>query len=138
MTELSFDYWNTLASQMVVISSLMGGFSLSLLFSLPENPEKTRINTYIFKAATIATASFLVSIFALTKILLMTTKGFPFAVTGENLILPRIVATSTFFTGILSVITLIALSGWNKSLKTKRFTMIVGIVMLVLILAMIS
>lgn len=138
MTELSFEYWNSLASQMLVISSLMGGFSLSLLFALPESSEHPRIQDRIFKAAAIATASFLVSIFALTKILMMTTKGFPFPVTGASLVLPRIIATSTFFIGILSVIALVGLSGWNKSLKTKRFTIIVGIVMLVLILAMLS
>ncbi len=34
MTELSFDYWNKLAGQLIVISSLLAGFSLSVIIPL--------------------------------------------------------------------------------------------------------
>ncbi len=48
MLKLSFDYWNALAGQMIVISSLLAGFSLSLIFSLPDNVSiKTELFIYL-------------------------------------------------------------------------------------------
>ena len=138
MTELSFEYWNALVSQLIVISSLLCGFSLSLLFKLPDTQSNNRINTYIFRSTTIATASFLVCIFAMTKILMMTNKGFPFKVTAADLTLPRIIGVLSFLTGIVSIILIISLSGWNKPDRSKWFTIIIGILTLLLIIAMLS
>jgi len=135
MIKLSFEYWNTLASQLIVISSLLAGFSLSLIFSLTEN--KSKIMNYIFRAATTATASFLVVIFAMTKILMLTNKGFPFKVTEGNLIFPRLIGITSFITGILSIIVIISLSGWAKAENSKKFTTIIGVITLILIIAMI-
>lgn len=136
MTQLSSEYWNALASQLIVISSLLAGFSLSLIFSLSGNTSK--IMNYLFKAATTATASFLVSIFAMTKILMLTNKGFPYKLTAESLILPRIAGTLSFFIGILSIVVILSLSGWVKSDSSKNFTTIIGIITLILILLMLT
>ena len=136
MTQLSPDYWNALAGQLIVISSLLAGFSLSLIFSLPEN--KSTIMSYLFRAAVTATASFLVSIFAMTKILMLTNKGFPFKLTAESLIFPRIAGIVSFIIGILSVVLILALSGWVKSENSKWFTTAVGLITLILIALMLA
>ena len=138
MTELSFDYWNKLAGQLIVISSLLGGFSLSVIIPLIESKFENSIIPYIFRAIIIATASFLISIFAMTKILMMTTPGYPVKVLVDDLLFPRIVGLISFITGILSIITILFLSGWNKSKSLKRFSIIVAVLTLVLILLMTS
>ena len=134
ITQLSSEYWNALASQLIVISSLLAGFSLSLIFSLGDT--KSTIMNYVFRAAVTATASFLVSIFALTKILMMTNKGFPFKTTGDSLIFPRIAGMIAFVIGILSIVMILALSGWVKSENSKNFTTVIGLITLVLIILM--
>jgi hypothetical protein len=136
MIKLSFEYWNALASQLIVISSLLCGFSLSLIFVQPENESNQKIKSFIFKATVIAAAAFLISIFAMTKILMMTTKGFPFIVNDEKLMLPRMLGFFTFITGIFSIIIIITLSGWSKSGHYKWFTVIAGILTLLSILSM--
>jgi hypothetical protein len=136
MTQLSPDYWNALASQLIVISSLLAGFSLSLIFSLAEN--KSKVMNYVFRASVTATASFLVSIFAMTKILMLTNKGFPFKIAAENLIFPRITGIIFFIIGILSIIVILALSGWVKSENSKNFTTTVGIITFILIVLMLT
>lgn len=137
MKTLPFEYWHALASQLIVISSLMGGFSLSLLFVLEKNHE-SKISSILFKTTVISTSSFLISIFAFTKILLLTTPGFPGEPIDKVLNLPRIVGALTFLIGIISTLILIALSGWQKDRNAKTFTLIVGIVTLILILIMLN
>lgn len=124
MLELPFDYWNKLASQLIVISSLLGGFSLSLIFTF--NKDGERNSKYLFRASTVASASFLVSILAMTKILMMTTVGFPYKIANNNLTFPRIIGTISFFIGCIAIISVIMLSGWNKNNPSKVFTTIIG------------
>ncbi|MCI4669940.1 MAG: hypothetical protein MRZ79_17520 [Bacteroidia bacterium] len=138
MTEASIGYWNELANQLIFLSALLGGFSLAVIVSLLAEKSDTRVHTNLFRAAAFSAASFLISIFAMTKILLMTTKGFPFAgnITGNDLIIPRLVGMITFITGIFSMIAIISLSGWVKSKRMGRFTSILGSIALLLILMM--
>ena len=138
MTELSFDYWNKLAGQLIVISSLLGGFSLSVMISLIEAKSESKVIGYIFRSVVIATASFLISIFALTKIIMLTSQGFPGKVTVNDLTTPRIIGFLSFIIGILSIIAVISLSGWLRSNSMKRFTLIVGLLTLILILTMLT
>ncbi|MBD2757330.1 hypothetical protein [Spirosoma validum] len=137
MTELSFDYWNKLAGQFIVISSLLGGFSLSVIIPLIEAKSDSKIMNYVFRSVVIATASFLISIFAMTKILMVTSQGFPFKVSSSALSFPRIVGFASFIVGLLAIIAVLSLSGWLRSHSMKRFTIIVGLLTLLLIFAMI-
>ncbi len=136
MTSLSFEYWNKLASQLIVISSLLGGFSLSVIIPLIETKTDSKAMNYIFRSVVVSTASFLVSIFAMTKILMITSQGFPFKVTDGDLVFPRIVGTVSFIVGILSIVVILTLSGWTKSSAMKRFTLLVGLLTLFLIFAL--
>ena len=54
----------------------------------------------------------------------------------EDLVLPRVIGVASFYFGIISLLTLIALAGWTKSKRMGRFTTVVGIITLILTLMM--
>ena len=136
MVEIPLAYFNKLATQVLFISALLGGFSLAVIVSLLNNKHTDRITTTIFKTATVSTASFLISIFAMTRIMLMTTEGFPGKVTDASIMFPRLVGTLGFFIGIVALIILVSLSGWVKSKSLGRFTTILGIIAFIIVLLM--
>ncbi len=138
MEEMSFEYWNKLADQIILISSLLGGFSIAVIANFLVSDTNTRLTRNIMKAAVLAASFFLVSVFAMTKILMMTTDGFPLKMTEGDLRIPSIIGGMTFLFGIISLITMISLSGWTKSKKMGRFTTAIGILTLILILIMLS
>ena len=138
MIELTFEYWNKLADQTIMISSLLGGFSIAMIANLLVSEVNTRLSRNIMLASTFAASFFLVTVFAMTKLLMMTTEGYPMEVTESNLILPRIVGAISFFFGIISLISMISLAGWTKSKKMGRLTTTVGILAFLLILIMLT
>ena len=138
MEEMSFEYWNKLADQIIVISSLLAGFSIAVIANFLVSDTNTRLMRSIMKAAVLAASFFLASVFAMTKVLMMTTDGFPFRMTEGDLRIPSIVGGITLLFGIVSLITMISLSGWTKSKKMGRFTAVVGFLTFVLILIMLT
>jgi hypothetical protein len=134
--EIPLDYLNKVANQTFFVSALLGGFSLSTIIMLIDNPTADRLRNNMLRLATVAASSFLVSIFSMTKILMMTTEGFPIAVEYSDLATPRIIGLITFLLGILSMMGLISLSGWTKSKSLGIYTTIIGIISTILILTM--
>ncbi|MEO0896780.1 MAG: hypothetical protein AAFY71_10305 [Bacteroidota bacterium] len=134
MVELPLQYTNELASQIIFISALLGGFSLAVLSSQINLNQENKFRTNMFRSSAIAACLFLISIFSMTKILMMTTEGFPFPVTDANLSSAKIIGILCFVGGIASLIVLISLSGWVKSPKMGRFTTILGIITFILLL----
>lgn len=135
MTEITFEYWNKLADQTILISSLLGGFSIAVMANLLVSEINTRLVRYIMIFSALAASFFLITIFAMTKLLLLTTDGYPFKVINDDLLLPRVIGSSFFSLGIISLITLIALAGWTKSKKMGTFTIIIGVFTLILTLS---
>jgi hypothetical protein len=135
-TAISFDYWNKLANQVITISSLLGGFSIAIIANLLVSTNETKLVKYIMTTSTLAGSFFLVTIFAMTKLSLMTTEGYPFKVLDNDLALPRVVGTISFFLGILSLIAMISLAGWTKSKRMGIMTTGLGVLTLLMILAM--
>jgi len=138
MMEITFEYWNKLADQTILISSLLAGFSIAIIANIIVSDLTTKLSNYILSASTLAASFFLITVFAMTKLLLMTTEGYPFEVANDDLFLPRTLGSLTFFLGIMSLLTVISLSGWTKSSKMGKFTTGVGIVTLILILMMLT
>jgi hypothetical protein len=134
MIEIPLEYWNKLASQLIMISSLLGGFSIAVTANLLVSESNNKITNNILKVATIASGCFLIAVFSLTKIVMMTTQGYPFKVVESSLNFPRMIGIITFMLGIISLSIVIALSGWAKSKKTGIFTTIVGVLTLLMIL----
>jgi hypothetical protein len=138
MIEISLEYWNKLADQIIVISSLLGGFSIAVVANFLVSEANNRLMRSIMKSATIAASFFLIALFSMTKILMMTTEGFPFKVSGDDLMFPKLVGGISFFIGIISIITMISLAGWTKSKKMGKFTTAIGILTFILILIMLT
>ena len=130
--ELTFEYLNKLAEQTIVISSLLGGFSIAVIANLLISDVKTKLIKYIVAFATLAASFFLITVFAMTNLLLKTTKGYPRPVDGSSLELPKLIGAISFYFGIISLLSLIALSGWTKSKRMGIFTTIVAIITLIL------
>lgn len=134
MIEIPLEYWNTLASQLITMSSLLGGFSIAVTANLLVSDAKRTITNTILKATTIASGCFLITVFAMTKILMMTTEGYPFKIINNDLAFPRTIGTLAFILGIVSLSVVIALSGWTKSKRIGIFTTIVGVLTFLMIL----
>lgn len=136
MTEITFEYWNKLAEQTITISSLLGGFSIAVIANFLVSDLNTKLSKSIMVVSTLAASFFLITVFAMTNLLMKTTVGYPLKVVDNDLLPPRVVGVITFFLGIISLLTMISMSGWTKSKKMGRFTTILGIISLILILFM--
>lgn len=138
MGKVSFEYWNALADQIIVISSLLGGFSIAVVANFLVSEKNSRLSRAIMKIAVLAACFFLVSVFAMTKLLMMTTQGYPLPVAESDFKISSLIGGLALFLGIVSLVSMLALSGWTKSPKIGRFTTIVSIVTLLFILFMMS
>ena len=136
MTEITFEYWNKLAEQIITISSLLGGFSIAVIANFLVSNLNTKLSKSIMAVSTLAASFFLTTVFAMTNLLLKTTVGYPYKVVDNDLMLPRVVGVIAFFLGIISLLAMISMSGWTKSKRMGRFTTILGIITLILILLM--
>jgi len=137
-TGIPFEYWNKLANQVITISSLLGGFSIAIIANILVSQNDSRLVKIIMLVSTLAGSFFLVTIFAMTKLLLMTTDGYPFQVAERDLALPRLLGTISFFLGVFSLITMISLAGWTKSKRMGRITTGLGMLTFILILLMMT
>jgi formate-dependent nitrite reductase membrane component NrfD len=123
---MNLEYLNTVSNQLILISSLMSGFSIAILANLLIDKTDSKIATYVFRFTSVAAGCFLVTVFALTKIIKMTTKGYQYEVTAEDFVFTSGLASTAFIIGIFTLCIVIALTGWIKSKKTGIFTTIVG------------
>ncbi len=134
MMEMTPEYWNALANHFILISALLAGFSIAFVANLIVSDTKSRVMKYLQITATIAASSFLISLFSMTKILMMTTKGYPLKIDENTFYIPRIIGGVTFMIGIIALSTLIAISGWTKSKSMGIITTIIGILTLLTVL----
>lgn len=137
-TEVPFEYWNKLANQIITISSLLGGFSIAIIANILVSSSDSPMVKRIMIVSTLAASFFMVTIFGMTKLVLMTTDGYPFPVVSADLTLPRLVGTISFFFGIFSLIAMISMAGWTKSKKIGILTTGLGVLTLLLILLMVT
>jgi hypothetical protein len=133
---MTLEYWNSLANQIILISSLLCGFSLTIVANLIiSDKSNDKVLNRLLKTATIASGCFLVTVFAMTRVLMATVpRGYLKKVTENDFLFPRMIGTISFIIGVFSLSFLISLSGWTKSKKVGIFTTLVGIVAILLIL----
>ncbi|WP_106790837.1 hypothetical protein [Aquimarina sp. Aq78] len=132
--QITLEYWNTLANQTILISSLLSGFSITVVANLLVSDKKDKLTNKILKSATLSAGCFLVTVFAMMQISMMTTPGgYLKGVVTKDFLIPRIIGLLTFMIGLFSITIMISLSGWTKSKKVGIFTTAVGILTLLLI-----
>lgn len=131
---MSLEYWNELGKQTLLITSLLSGFSITVVANLLVSDKKDKLTNQILKAATLSAGCFLVSVFAMVNVIMTTTPGgFIKEVSLDDFQAARIIGMLAFIIGLFSLTTMIALSGWTKSKKVGWFTTIIGILTLLLI-----
>ena len=135
---MSIEYWNALANQLIIISSLLSGFTIAVIANLLVSNTNTRLFRIIMMAAVLAASFFLITLFANTKVLMMTTNGYPFKMTEKGLINFSSIGSISLYLGIMSLITIVVLAGWTKSKKMGIFTTMVGILTFVIILLILN
>ncbi|WP_299610098.1 hypothetical protein [uncultured Aquimarina sp.] len=132
--EMTLEYWNELGKQTLLITSLLSGFSITVVANLLVADKNDKLTNRILKSATLAAGCFLVSVFAMVNIVMTTTPGgYIKDVSLNDFQVARVVGMITFIIGLFSLTTMIALSGWTKSKKVGLFTTIIGILTLLLI-----
>ena len=132
--EITLEYWNELAKQTILISSLLSGFSITVTANLLVSEKNNKLFNRILKSATLAAGCFLVSVFAMIQIAMMTTSGgYLENVTANDFYVPKVIGVTTFMIGLLSLSVMISLSGWTKSKKVGIYTTVIGILTLLLI-----
>ncbi len=136
ITEVSPEYMNKFAQQIILISSLLAGFSITVVANLLVRSARDRLAVAILKVATLSAGCFLVTVFAMTKLLMLTTPGYPteFLEEAGSLLVPRIIGLLTFVTGLATLTAIIALAGWTHSRRTGIFTTAVGAATFLLLL----
>ena len=131
--EITLEYWNELGKQTLLITSLLSGFSITVVANLLVSDKNDKLNNRILKSATLSAGCFLVSVFAMVNIVMTTTPGgYIKNVSLNDFQIARILGMLTFMIGLISLSAMIALSGWTKSKKVGRFTSIIGILTLIL------
>ncbi|WP_299901315.1 hypothetical protein [uncultured Aquimarina sp.] len=132
--EMTLEYWNELGKQTLLITSLLSGFSITVVANLLVADKNDKLTNRILKSATLAAGCFLVSVFAMVNIVMTTTPGgYIKDVSLNDFQVARVVGMITFIIGLFSLTTMIALSGWTKSKRVGLFTTIIGILTLLLI-----
>ncbi len=132
--EITLEYWNTLANQTILISSLLSGFSIAVVANLLVSDKKDKLTNMILISATLSAGCFLVTVFATIQISMITTPGGSLKeVVASDFFIPRLIGMSTFMIGLFSLTIMISLSGWTKSKKIGIFTTVVGVLTLLLI-----
>lgn len=121
MLEISLEYWNTLASQTITISSLLGGFSIAVVANILVSDSNNPLIKNILIAAAFAACAFLVTLFSMTKMVMMTSTGYPFEIVKSEMDMVRTVGVLALLIGITSLIIVVALAGWTKSKKTRNY-----------------
>ena len=132
--EITLEYWNALANQTILICSLLSGFSITVVANLLVSDKNDKLTNRILKSATLSAGCFLVSVFAMIQISMITTSGgYMKNVVANDFLIARIIGMTTFMIGLFSLTVMISLSGWTKSKKIGKFTTSVGILTLILI-----
>lgn len=132
--EMTLEYWNELGKQMLLITSLLSGFSITVVANLLVSDKKDKLTNRILRSASLSAGCFLVSVFAMVNIVMTTTPGgYIQNVSLDDFQIARVIGMATFILGLFSLCGMISLSGWTKSKKVGVFTTVIGVSTLILI-----
>jgi len=79
-----------------MISSLLSGFSITVIANFLVSQTNTPLSRYMMRAAIVAASSFLITVFAMTKLSMITTEGYPLKIVSSDLNLPRLLGHCLF------------------------------------------
>lgn len=99
--EITLEYWNELAKQTLLLSSLLSGFSITIVANLLVSDKSDKTTNRILKIATLSAGCFLVSVFSMIHIVMTTTPGGLIEkVTIDDFQITRLFGISTLMVGL--------------------------------------
>ena len=131
--DITLEWLKKLAETTITISALLSGFSIAIIANIIVSNLNTRISKSILIASTLSASFHLITLFAMTNILVKGTPGGPTEMNSDDFLVTLILGSVTFYLGIICLTLIISLSGWAKSKKMGIFTTIIGIITLILI-----
>ena len=134
MVELSLPYLNALAAQLIFISAFLGGFSAAILGTLIVSKNSTRTLRALVLSTAFSATAFIVTVFSMTQLVMLTTPGYPLEVNQSDLALPKMVGFISFYLGIIALMTVVAISGWLQSKRLGIATTIIAVTGMIVIL----
>ena len=126
MLSLSNEYMNALATQIIFISVFLGGFSATLLVTLLVADNERKMMKVLIVSSASAAILFIIATFAMTKLVMVTTPGFPQKITENEMIRARTLRALAHLAGILALMFTIGASGWLKSRRLGIATTMLG------------
>lgn len=138
MLTLSNDYINALATQIIFISVFLGGFSATLLVTLLVADNECKMMKVLIVSAASAAILFIIATFAMTKLVMVTTPGFPMKIGEEEMKSARVFGTLAHMGGILALMFTVGASGWLKSRHLGIATTTLGAIGFIAIVILLS
>jgi len=126
MLTLSNDYINALATQIIFISVFLGGFSATLLVTLLVADNEHKMMKVLIVSSASAAILFIIATFAMTKLVMVTTPGFPLEIDENEMIRARVFGVLAHIGGILALMFTIGASGWLRSRRLGIATTMLG------------
>jgi magnesium-transporting ATPase (P-type) len=126
MISLSNEYMNALATQIIFISVFLGGFSATLLVTLLVADNERKMMKVLIVSSASAAILFIIATFAMTKVVMVTTPGFPLEVPEKEMIRARTFGALALMGGVFSLMFTIGASGWLKSRRLGITTTLLG------------
>jgi hypothetical protein len=111
--KITLEYWNTLANLTILTSTLLIRFSVSAVTNLLVFNKNDTLTNCVLKSAMLSAGYFLVIIFIITPILIITTtENFLKPSIIDDFLIHSVIAMVTVLIGLLSLVVIILLSGW--------------------------
>ncbi len=131
--EIPADYLVELAKQFIFISAFLGGFVASVLGTLIISKRNNKVLKALIIGCSLSAASFVVTVFAMTQVVVISLPGYPLEINPGQTDLTRLIGGIAFMLGILALTFVIGMSGWMHSKAVGITTTAIGILALVLI-----
>lgn len=128
MKAISLSYLQELAKQAVFLSAFLGGFSATFLGTILVSKLKSNLANALIITLSLASASFIVSVIALTMIVVVLGPDSPYHITSDQLLFPRLLGFATFMLGTYTLIIVIGISGWIRSRSIGIVTTLIAII----------
>lgn len=128
MTNLTPEYFNLIAQQLVLISVFLGGISTTILGTIIIHKGEDVIQKYMILGLSLAAVSFIVAVIGMNKVQMILAPDSPYQNKEALLFYPRLVGGLSFYIGIYALLTVISLTGWMKSKRLGIFTTSIGII----------
>jgi len=128
MLELTRDYIESLATQSILISALLGGMSTTILGALVLAKQQGKIINAMIITTAVASFLFIIAMFAMTNLYLVSHPDFPLEKSTESIDRARLIGGIAFNLGVLTFVAFLGQTGWVKSKAIGITTTVLAII----------